>query len=319
MAVYTDISANDREAIRKAYCLASESRFTPISEGVENSNYLVDSDGQHFVLTIYEKRVNALDVPFFLALMEHSARHGIPCPLPIQTQGGEQLFYIGPKPAALFSFLPGKSPKRIQNEHCEQVGRMLAKLHVVTSNFAGERANALSVPNLASLIKQIGEDANRFKPGFAAWLNDTYAAIVKQWPKRLPQGVIHADLFPDNVLFNRAHLSGLLDFYFACNDDYAYDLAICLNAWCFEQHHEFNITKAKHLLQGYNEVRQLTREEIQALPVLAQGAAMRFLLTRLQDFLKPAKGAIVKPKDPKEYITKLNFHANVKSASEYGL
>jgi homoserine kinase type II len=319
MAVYTDVSAEDLERFLAAYDLGELKSYKGIAEGVENSNFLVHTGTGTYILTIYEKRVAAGDVPFFLALMEHLAARGITCPQPVKARGGSTLGTLCGKPAAVVTFLDGMWMRRPDAGHCAEVGEALARMHLAGAGFAGRRRNALSVGGWRPLFEQAASRADSVQHGLRAAIEQELGELEKAWPGDLPQGVIHADLFPDNVFFLNGRLSGLIDFYFACTDTLAFDVAICLNAWCFEPDHSYNITKGRNLLDAYIKARPLTNAERAALPLLARGAAMRFLLTRLVDWLNVPPGALVKPKDPREYIRKLRFHQKTGSVRDYGL
>jgi homoserine kinase type II len=320
MAVYTDVDDDALEAFLAGYDIGEPLSFKGIAEGVENSNFLVQTDRGTFILTLYEKRVKREDLPFFLGLMEHLAAAGLPCPTPIRARDGAMIQELCGRPAAVIAFLQGLSTRRVTPEHCRAVGGALAQLHQAGSSFKLVRANALSVAGWRTLFAAIGARADEVRAGLAAAIARELADIAQHWPRDLPGGVIHADLFPDNVLFLADHrLSGMIDFYFACNDFYAYDLAICLNAWCFEKDLSFNATKAKLLVGAYAKVRPLSAQEIDLLPLLARGSALRFLLTRLYDWLNQPPGALVRPHDPLEYEAKLRFHGRVHNAAAYGL
>jgi homoserine kinase type II len=319
MAVYTEVTDEDLAAFLAAYDLGSALSCKGIAEGVENSNYLLHLERGQFVLTLYEKRVHEDDLPFFLGLMEHLAQAGLVCPLPVRTKAGVALGRVAGRPAALVTFLEGMSVRRPAARHCASVGEALARLHLAGSDFPERRDNALSVGGWIALFRSAEERANGVTPGLAEGISAELSVLMREWPQDLPTGIIHADLFPDNVFFLDAGVSGVIDFYFACVDALAYDVAICLNAWCFEPDGSYNITKGMALLSGYERVRALTSEEFAALPILARGAALRFLLTRLVDWLDVPAGALVKPKDPLEYARKLRFHQRVASAREYGL
>ncbi len=318
MAVYTEIDDDALIAFIADYGIGEVLSCKGIAEGIENSNFIVTTTSGPYILTLYEKRVKIEDLPFFLGLMDHLAAHGIPCPVPLRTKSGETLRELANRPAALVSYLAGMWPKRPTPDHCRQVGDALARFHMAGEGFPIRRENALDVSAWGGLLKASGDFADDVQSGLYAYLQSSLEQITSAWPSGLPHGVIHADLFPDNVFFRQGHLSGVIDFYFACNDSYAYDIAICLNAWCFEPDLSFNITKARRLLGGYQDVRKLEDTEIRALPVLAQGAAMRFLLTRLYDWLNTPEEAFVTPKSPLEYIKKLEFHLHVKGPQSYG-
>ena len=319
MAVYTDVVAEELGAFLAGYDLGELLAYKGIAEGVENSNFLVHTTRGYFILTLYERRVAAEDLPFFLALMEHLHAHGISCPQPVKNKRGEVLGRIAGRPAAVVTFLDGMWIRRPSPAHCGALGEALARLHLAGLDFKHSRINALSVGGWRSLYENCSERANEVQPDLKRFLAAELSHLENAWPLRLPQGVIHADLFPDNVFFLGSKLSGLIDFYFACTDTLAYDVAICLNAWCFESDHSYNVTKGRSLLQAYAQVRKLSHEERGALPLLARGAALRFLLTRLVDWFDVPPGALVRPKDPFEYYRKLRFHQAVGSARDYGI
>jgi homoserine kinase type II len=319
LAVYTDVSDDELRAFVADYELGEVLSFQGIAEGVENSNFAVRTTRGSFILTLYEKRVAAADLPFFVNLMEHLAARGVSCPTPLRTKAGETLRTLNGRPAAMVTFLEGLWPRRIGVFHCLQLGEALARLHQAGADFPMTRPNALSVAGWKTLLDATRADADRVRPGLGAALDAEYRELASRWPADLPVGVIHADLFPDNVFFLGDHLSGLIDFYFACTDALAYDLAVCLNAWCFEADGSLNVTKARALFQGYETVRPLTPAERQALPLFARGGALRFLLTRLYDWVNHPPEAFVKPKDPLEYWAKLRFHQSVSNVASYGL
>jgi homoserine kinase type II len=319
MAVYTDISAEDLGRFLAGYDLGELLSYKGIAEGVENSNFLVHTGTGHYILTLYEKRVAAGDVPFFLALMEHLASRGITCPQPVKARNGNPLGTLCGRPAAVVTFLEGMWMRRPDAGHCAAVGEALARMHLAGADFSGKRRNALSVTGWRPLFEQAAGRADSLQHGMRAMIETELGQLETSWPRDLPQGVIHADLFPDNVFFLSDKLSGLIDFYFACTDTLAFDIAICLNAWCFEPDHSYNVTKGRNLLTSYIKTRPLSAAEREALPLLARGAAMRFLLTRLVDWLNVPAGALVQPKDPLEYSRKLRFHQKAASVRDYGL
>ena len=320
MAVYTEVSDEDLQTFAAAYDFGEIVSCKGIAEGVENSNYMLQTAKGTFILTLYEKRVNPAELPFFLGLMEHLARAGVRCPVPLKGRDGEALRTLCGRPAAMVSFLTGMSPRRATAEHCAELGKALAGLHQAGMNYPVKRPNSLSVAGWRDLFARSGDAAETIEKGLSTLIGSELEVLGEAWPSlQLPQGVIHADLFPDNVFFLDGKCSGLIDFYFACNDFLAYDIVICLNAWCFEADGAFNITKAKRLLSSYEAVRPLSPAEKNALPLLARGGAMRFLLTRLYDWVNTPAGALVKPKDPREYLHKLNFHRRVTDISAYGL
>jgi len=319
MAVYTDVSAEDLGRFLASYGLGELLSYKGIAEGVENSNFLVHTGTGYYILTLYEKRVAAGDVPFFLALMEHLHSRGITCPQPVKDRNGTTLGTLCGRPAAIVTFLDGMWMRRPDADHCSAVGEALARMHLAGADFAGRRRNALSVTDWRPLFEQAADGADGVQHGMRAVIETELGQLEKVWPRDLPQGVIHADLFPDNVFFLGDRLSGLIDFYFACTDTLAFDVAICLNAWCFEPDHSYNVTKGRNLLTSYVKSRPLSDAERDALPLLARGAAMRFLLTRLVDWLNVPPGALVQPKNPLEYLRKLRFHQKAASVRDYGL
>jgi homoserine kinase type II len=319
MAVYTEVSFEDLEVLLAEYDLGAPLSFKGIAEGVENSNYFLQTERGSFILTLYEKRVHEADLPFFLGLLEHLAAHGIACPLPVRSRKGAQSARLNGRPAALLTFLNGLSLRRPEAAHCAAAGAALAALHDAGKGFSLKRSNALGVDGWRELAQACIPRADSVQDGLGALIETAHAGLLAQWPRNLPAGVIHADLFPDNVLFMNGEVSGLIDFYFACDDAYAYDLAVMLNAWCFEGDGAYNVTKGKSLIAAYRRGRDLSEAEIAALPVLAGGAALRFLLTRLYDWLNHDPTALVRPKDPRDYAKRLRFHRQIKSAAEYGL
>jgi len=319
MAVYTDVSAEELGKFLAGYDLGELLSYKGIAEGVENSNFLVHTGTGYYILTLYEKRVAPGDVPFFLALMEHLAARSITCPQPVKDRSGKALGTLCGRPAAVVTFLDGMWMRRPDASHCAAVGEALVRMHLAGADFADTRRNALSVAGWRPLFEQAAPRADGVQHGMRATIETELDHLEKSWPRNLPQGVIHADLFPDNVFFLGDRLSGLIDFYFACTDTLAFDIAICLNAWCFEADHSYNVTKGRNLLTSYIKTRPLSDAERDALPLLARGAAMRFLLTRLVDWLNVPGGALVQPKNPLEYFRKLRFHQKATSVHDYGL
>ncbi len=319
MAVYTEIDDEDLREFIAEYDIGTVTGLKGIAEGVENTNYLLQTDRGSYILTIYEKRVDPKDLPFFLGLLDHLSQRGVPCPPTIHGRDGHALRQISGKPAAVQTFLQGIWPKRPQAVHCGEVGAALARMHLAGLDYPQSRPNALSVSGWGELVAATAERADEVAAGLGAEISAEYEELLHNWPNDLPTGVIHADLFPDNVFFMDDKLTGLIDFYFACTDALAYDLAICLNAWCFERGAEFNITKARRLLSAYRDVRDVSDAELTALPLLARGSALRFLLTRLYDWLNQVDGAMVKPKDPLEYLHKMRFHRRIDGPGAYGL
>jgi homoserine kinase type II len=319
MAVYTDVAAEELAEFLKGYDIGELLSYKGIAEGVENSNFLLHTSKGAYILTLYEKRVAVEDLPYFLSLMAHLAERGVSCPQPAKNRGGEVYAWLAGRPAAIINFLEGMWPRKPNVVHCTGVGEALARMHLAGRDFPLVRTNPLSVAGWRPLFERAANRADSVQAGLADLVARELAHLEACWPSDLPLGVIHADLFPDNVFFLGDKLSGLIDFPFSCNDILAYDVAICLNAWCFEPDHSFNVTKARALLNAYRRTRPLSEAEQNALPLLARGAALRFLLTRLVDFLNVPAGALVKPKDPLEYVRKLRFHQSVASVRDYGL
>jgi homoserine kinase type II len=319
MAVYTEVPDNELRAFIEQYEIGEVMACKGIAEGVENSNYLLHTTQGSYILTLYEKRVKREDLPFFLGLMQHLAAKGLNCPTPLNGKDGIALRELCGRPAAICSFLEGMWPRRPNERHCQLLGAALADLHVKGRDFAMQRPNNLSLSGWQELAAKTAARADEVEAGLAKLIADEVRYLETQWPQGLEIGTIHADLFPDNVFFLGDKLSGLIDFYFACTDFLAYDLAVCINAWCFEGDGSFNVTKAQKMVRGYDSHRKIPEAEIAALPVLARGSALRFLLTRLYDWLNHPPGAFVQPKDPLEYRRKLSFHRQCKSASAYGI
>jgi len=318
MAVYTDVSFEDLEKLLEQYDIGQPLSFKGIAEGIENSNFYLQTDRGAFILTLYEKRVHAEDLPFFIGLMEHLAERGVHCPLPVKMRGGQALMNLNRRNGAIVTFLTGIALRRPDAIHCASAARALAGLHKAQGGFTLTRRNALGPQGWRPLAQSI-HDADGIEDGLTALISNALDELVTGWPADLPSGVIHADYFPDNVLFVGNEVGGVIDFYFACNDAFAYDLAIMLNSWCFELDGSYNITKGQAVFNAYQQQRPLSEAEIEALPVLMRGAALRFLLTRTYDWLNPDPNALVRAKDPREYSKKLRFHNKVKHAREYGL
>lgn len=318
MAVYTKVSSAELSDFLKKYDIGTLVSLTGISEGIENTNYLVQTDKNRFILTLYEKRINPQELPYFLNLMTHLKNKGTDCPLPVASKTGEALLSLCDKKACLTTFLNGKSVSTILPEHCAQLGTAMAKMHLAGKDFPKHRQNDLSVNGWEKLLNKIGKKADTITDGLFEEMTNAFKTVQSNFPSDLPQGVIHADLFPDNVFFTDETLSGIIDFYFACNDALVYELAVCLNAWCFDQDDwEFNPLKARNMIEEYNRIRPLSDTEKEALPILALGSALRFLLTRTYDWLNRVPGAIVTPKNPMEYVKKLRFHKKISHYQEY--
>jgi homoserine kinase type II len=319
MAVFTPVSDADLAHCIAGFDVGRVLASKGIVEGVQNTNYFVHTEAGRFILTLYEERTEVSQLPFFLALMEHLSQGGISCPTPLHDRKGRALVELNGRPAALVSFLNGASVRLPDANHCRAVGEALARLHLVGQSFAMQRKNDLGLAGWRPLYHRFATRADEIEPGLGQMIDRELAHLDLQWPTNLPRGVIHADLFPDNVFFVDGKYSGLIDFYFAATDMWAYDLAVCLNAWCFEQDYSFNLKKSTALLAGYQSVRPLQTAEIAALPTLARGAAMRFLLTRAHDWLFTAETAVVTKHDPLAYARRLGVHQAVRDTRAYGL
>ena len=322
MAVYTEIDSNTLAEIAAQYPLSQVDEFKGITAGVQNSNFLLTTADAKYILTIYESSANgvaAADLPFFLNLMLHLSAQGLSCPVPLARKDGGLISTIKNKPAALVSFLEGRSVKTPRPEHCRALGAAMAQMHLAGDGFELTRPNNHGLGNWQALFERCHSRADEVSPDLTRAMERELTRLQENWPDNLPTGIIHADLFPDNVFFLQGDMSGLIDFYFACNDFYAYDLAIALNAWCFEADATFNVTKARALLSGYQKMRPLAPEEIDAVPILGAGAAMRFLTTRLFDWLNQVDGAQVEPKNPNDFLRRLRFHRSATRPADYGL
>ncbi|WP_353210728.1 homoserine kinase [Rhodovarius sp.] len=323
MAVYTEVSDEALRAFLTDYPLGELIAFRGIAEGVENSNYALKTTTGDYILTLYERRVDPAELPWFLGLMDHLVHRGLACPAPVPGRDGQALRALAERPAAICTFLPGVWPRRVRPGHLAPLGDALARLHLAGADFAPTRRNALGPAGWAPLLERCRADGDAVQPGLIAALDQALASILAEWPAGLPVGHIHADLFPDNVFFmeeagEALRVSGIIDFYFACTDLLAYDIAVCLNAWCFEPDFSFNVTRARALLRAYSAIRPLSPEERAALPVLCRGAALRFLLTRLFDWVNTPPGAMVTRKDPLEYFRKLRFFLSAENAEAVG-
>ena len=327
MAVYTQVSDEALAEFLSAYDLGVALAFKGIAEGVENSNYYLETEKGRFILTLFEKRVNAAELPYFIDLKQHLAAKGYPCPEPVMGRDGSALRTLEGRPAVIITFLDGLSPRRPNVRQCRALGEGLAKMHLALADFAGERENSLGPKSWAPLWAGRTEDANALQAGLSDTVEAAFIQILQSRSSfaDLPRGTIHADLFPDNAFFLGNDFSGAIDFYFACTDVLAYDLAVCMNAWAFDESNasdasrlEFNFSKGAALIAGYQSVRPLVRDELDALPVLCLGSAMRFFLTRLVDWSSTPAGALVRPKNPLEYAARLAFHLHMKGAEGYG-
>ena len=320
MAVYTQISIDELNVFLSKYNIDNINEFSGIKGGTSNSNYLLTADNKKFILTIFEERTNQEDLPFYFDLMNHLNAHDIKCPEVIKDKQGNFSNSIKQKHAVITSFLTGSSLEKIKPIHCSNLGLTIAKMHNASEKLNIKRENELGFDKLGIIIEKLKTYKKHIDDEKLKFIEDEFLFLSKEINKDLPSGIIHADLFPDNIFFEENNLTGIIDFYFSCNDFYAYEIAICLNAWCFEDsNNEFNPTKAKYLLGSYNQERKFSNEEVEALPLLARASALRYLLTRLLDFYSHKDSDLILKKDPNEYISKLRFHQSVRKASEYGL
>jgi len=320
MAVYTKLSDQNLKSFLQKYNLGNLLNYKGIMEGIENTNYLIETDKGKYILTVYEKRIDEKDLPFFMGLMRNLFDAKFPSPEPIINKNGSYITNILNKKAAVVSFLKGKAKIELSPDNCYEVGINTAKLHSITKNLSIKRNNRLSIDSWRKIYEKVKKDCSKIHPNLTETIENNLNEIESNWPSNIPSGIIHADLFNDNIFFEKNKLSGIIDFYFSCFDFYAFEIAVCLNALCFEGKKEnlsFNVTKAKKFISGYCSIRNLSKDEKKSLKILCQGAAMRFLLTRVFDFLNLTEGAIVKIKDPIEYLKRLEFHNSVKSYEDY--
>lgn len=326
MAVYTQVDDDALEAFLALYDLGEPRSFKGIAEGVENSNYYLETTGGRYILTLFEKRVDAGDLPYFIGLKQHLAAGGFPCPRPILARDGAALQTLCGRPAVIVSFLDGLSPKRPSREQCRGIGEAMARMHMALADFPMQRANALGPGSFRRLWQSCRAGAEALQAGLDAEIEEDLRAILtaRAVSADLPRGTIHADLFPDNAFFLGQDFSGIIDFYFACTDVLAYDIAVCLNAWAFDDVGsasglQFAYSHGAALLAGYESVRLLTAAERAAMPALCKTAALRFFLTRMVDWASTPADALVRPKNPLEYAQRLRFHRSATSAQSYGL
>ena len=317
MAVYTKLEHQEVRQFLEQYNINNFKDYKGITEGVENTNYLIKTSEQDYILTIYEKRVDENDLPFFIKLLSYLSENKFPCPKPIANKNNEKINRIKNKNAALVTFLNGQSKNKITSEECFEIGKITAQLHEITKKFDINRKNNLSIENWESIFEKTIKQKIDLDETIIKKTKNYLNFLKDKWPKNLPQGIIHADLFPDNIFFTNNKVSGIIDFYFACNDFFAYEIAICINSLCFDNNSTFNMTKAKNLIDGYTSIRTLSEDEKKYLPILSMGAAMRFFLTRLYDFYHTDNKADVKIKDPFEYLKKIEFHSTIKNFNEY--
>ena len=317
MAVYTKLEHQEVEQFLEQYNINNFKDYKGITEGVENTNYFIKTSEQDYILTIYEKRVDENDLPFFIKLLSSLSENKFPCPKPIANKNNEKINKIKNKNAALVTFLNGQSKNKITSEDCFEIGKITAQLHEITKKFKISRKNNLSIESWQNIFEKTIKKKIDLDESIIKKTNNYLSYLKGKWPKNLPEGIIHADLFPDNIFFTKNKVSGIIDFYFACNDFFAYEIAICLNSICFDNNSTFNMTKAKNLIDGYSSIRALGEDEKKYLPILCMGAAMRFFLTRLYDFYNTDNKADVKIKDPFEYFKKIEFHSTIKNFNEY--
>ncbi len=320
MAVYTKLNKSEIEEIISLYKLKNLESFAPIEEGIENTNYVIIASKKKYILTIFEKRVKEQDLPFFCELISLLNKSGFKCPLPLLNLENSPISTFKRKKLTILTFISGKSKENLSNENCEDIGKEAAKLHLLTSNFKIHRKNALSIKSWRNMFENIKDKCIKIHKDLPNLIEANLKDIEKNWPSNLPSGIIHADLFKDNIIFENNKVSGIIDFTFSCNDFYALEIAICFNALCFDgvkSNLSFNVTKAKKFIDGYSSIRKLSNQERNSIKILSQGAALRFLLTRVFDAINTVEGALVKIKDPIEYLKRLEFHKNAKSYEDY--
>ncbi len=320
MAVYTRINQSDLSLIEKNFNIGKIVSFSGIKKGIENTNYLIKTNKKKIILTIFEKRVQKRDLPFFMNLMFSLSKNKIKCPEPIKNKKGKYLFKIKNKTACLVSFLVGKDKNQLTNEDCFQVGKNAALLHLAAKKLRLYRKNSLSVNSWGPLLSRIDRRVNKLSRNLIKTMKTDLIDIKKKWPKSMPNGIIHGDLFIDNIFFYKQKYYGFIDFYFSANDFLAYELATCVNALCFKKRNNIFVlekSKSAQLLKGYQSIRKLTTKEKNNFNTLCRGSALRYLLTRSYDYLNTPKKALIKIKDPKEYLDKLNFHRKLNSFKDY--
>lgn len=319
MAVYTKINKGDISFINKKFNIEEIISFQGIKKGIENTNYLLKSKNKKFILTIFEKRVSNKEIPFFMKLMDKLNNSKINCPKPLKNNDGKYLIKLKNKTACIVSFLNGKDKNKLDLKNCFEVGKIIAQMHLATKNINLTRKNSMGIKNLDPLLKSIKFRSNKFS-NLEKFLANNLNEIKKNWPKKLPKGIIHGDLFIDNIFFNKNKLSGIIDFYFAANDYFMYEIAICINALCFDNKKskfKINKQKIKSLIKGYESIKKISLKEKKSLNILCRGAAMRYFLTRLYDYSNTPKTALIQIKDPNEYYQKLIIHNTLVSYKDY--
>ena len=320
MAVYTKFSKENINSILSNYAIGKLESFKGIQEGIENTNYYLLVNNKKYILTVYEKRVKEEDLPFFSELMMNLNKSGFSCPVPIINKNNISITEFNNKKLMIVSFIEGKAKEVLSPDNCRSVGTEVAKMHKITKNFKIKRNNDLSILSWRKIFNSVKDNCNKIHKDLPKLIEINLLDVEKNWPSGLPEGIIHADLFNDNIFFKENKFSGVIDFYFSCNDFYAFEIAICFNALCFDgsqNNLSFNVTKAKNFIDGYNEIRKITDKEKKSIKVLSQGSALRFLLTRVFDTLNTVEGAIVEVKDPMEYLKRLEFHKNSKNFEDY--
>jgi len=319
MAVYTKISKKEISFINKKFEVDKIISFKGIKQGIENTNYLLQSKNNKFILTIFEKRVSQKEIPFFMKLMDQLNNLKINCPKPLKNKNGNYLIRIKNKTACIVSFLDGKDKKKLNLKNCFDIGKVIAQMHLSSKKIKLYRKNSMGIKNLNSLFNSIKFKSKKFV-NIEKFLHNNFIDIKKKWPKGLPSGIIHGDLFIDNIFFKNNKLSGIIDFYFAANDYFMYEIAICVNALCFDKKDSkflINKKKVKNLIKGYESIRKISIKEKSSLNILCRGAAMRYFLTRLYDYTNTPKTALIKIKDPREYYQKIVIHNNLKTYKDY--
>ena len=320
MAIYTKITSRDIQSIEKKYNLGKINHFKGIKKGIENTNYLLKTKNKRFILTLFEKRVQNKDLPFFINLMDKLSKYKINCPKPQKNKRGSFLIKIKNKTASIVSFVEGKDKLKLSPKNCYEIGKNIAKFHRASKKIKLYRKNSLSLKDWPKLLNKIGNKSKIISPNLSILIKNSFLQIKKKWPKNLPFGIIHADLFIDNIFFKKNKFHGYIDFYFACNDFLMYEIAICINALCFDKKNNkfiFNKKKSTNLIRGYSKIRRFSDKEKKSLNVLCRGAALRYLLTRTYDYLNTPKNAIIKIKNPREYIQKLIAHNKFSNFKNY--
>jgi len=320
MAVYTKFSRNNIEEILSNYSIGKLNSYEGIQEGIENTNYFLLVDNKKYILTIYEKRVKEKDLPFFSDLMTGLDKENFKCPVPIKNKNNKTVSSYKNKSLMIVSFLEGKAKKILSPDNCKSLGQEVARMHLITKKFKIQRQNDLSIESWRKIFEQVKDKCINIHKDLPKLIESNLTDVEKNWPKDLPKGIIHADLFSDNIFFKDDKFNGIIDFYFSCNDFYALEIAICFNALCFDgskNNLSFNVTKARNFMSGYSQLRKLSDREKESIKVMSQGSALRFLLTRVFDVINTVEGAIVKVKDPMEYLVRLEFHKNSKNFEDY--